>query len=206
MERPLKLDFRASPQRIARLDGERAFANLAVSRKKGSARAKAEKAGRERQAAIRALLRSLPNRLFLDRDVFQAELARAARERKLKLAAPIKKAILSALAERNEGAEFCRDRRGRVEPDPKLRDTEKVPLLDDVESYFEREVMPHVPDAWIDRKRRDPQDGEVGRVGYEINFNRYFYEYRPPRSLEEIEADIQRVEKEIVAMLQGRVD
>ncbi len=206
VERPLRLDFRASSQRIARLDGERAFANLAVSRKKGSARAKAEKAGRERQAAIRALLRSLPNRLFLDRDVFQAELARAARERKLKLAAPIKKAILSALAERNEGAEICRDRRGRVEPDPKLRDTEKVPLLDDVESYFEREVMPHVPDAWIDRKRRDPQDGEVGRVGYEINFNRYFYEYRPPRSLEEIEADIQRVEKEIVAMLQGRVD
>ena len=206
VERPLKLDFRASPQRIARLDGERAFANLAVSPKKGSARAKAEKAGRERQAAIRALLRSLPNRLFLDRDVFQAELARAARERKLKLAAPIKKAILSALAERNEGAEICRDRRGRVEPDPKLRNTEKVPLLDDVESYFEREVKPHVPDAWINSTRRDPQDGEVGRVGYEINFNRYFYEYRPPRSLEEIEADIQRVEKEIVAMLQGRVD
>ena len=61
--------------------------------------------------------------------------------------------------------------------------------------------QPHVPDAWIDTTRRDPQNGEVGLVGYEINFNRYFYEYRPPRPLEEIEADIQQVEKEIVAML-----
>ena len=77
-----------------------------------------------------------------------------------------------------------------------------MPLREDVESFFEREVKPHVPDAWIDTNRRDAQDGEVGLVGYEINFNRYFYEYRPPRALEEIEADIQQVEKEIVAMLQ----
>ena len=203
VERPLRLDFQASPQRIARLDGERTFANLAVSRRRGPARAKAEEAGRKRQDKIRALLRSLPNQLFLDRAAFESELARAAQERELKLTAPIRKAILSALSERNEGAEICRDRRGRPEPDRKLRDTEKVPLSEDVESYFEREVKPHVPDAWIDRKRRDPQDDEVGLVGYEINFNRYFYEYRPPRPLEEIEADIQRVEKEIVAMLQG---
>ena len=94
------------------------------------------------------------------------------------------------------------DRTGRPEPDPQLRDTEKVPLAEDVESFFEREVKLHVPDAWIDRKRRDPQDGKVGLVGYEINFNRYFYEYRPPRPLEEIEADIQQVEREIVAMLE----
>ena len=203
VERPLRLDFHASPQRIARLDGERTFANLAVSRRRGPARVEAEEAGRKRQDKIRALLRSLPNRLFLDRAVFESELARAARERELKLTAPLKKAILSALSERNEGTEICRDRKGRPEPDPKLRDTEKVPLSEDVESYFEREVKPHVPDAWIDRKRRDPQDDEVGLVGYEINFNRYFYEYRPPRPLEEIEADIQRVEKEIVAMLRG---
>ena len=203
VERPLRLDFQASPERIARLDDERAFANLAVSRRRGPAGVKAREAGRKRQDRIRALLRSLPDRLFLDRAVFESELSRAAREAELKLTAPIKKAILSALSERNEEAEICRDRSGLPESDPKLRDTEKVPLSEDVESYFEREVKPHVPDAWIDRKRRDPQDGEVGLVGYEINFNRYFYEYRPPRPLEEIEADIQRVEKEIVAMLQG---
>ena len=78
-----------------------------------------------------------------------------------------------------------------------------MPLQEDVESFFEREVKPHVSDAWIDTERRDLQDGEVGLVGYEINFNRYFYEYRPPRPLEEIAADIQQVEQEIAAMLQG---
>ena len=203
VERPLRLDFQASPERIARLDDERAFANLAVSRKRGAARARDEGAGREQQATIRALLKSLPARLFLDLAVFEAELSEAARKAELKLAAPIRKAILSALSERNAEAEICRDRDGRPEPDPELRDTENVRLHEDVESFFEREVKPHVPDAWIDTERRDPQDGEVGLVGYEINFNRYFYEYRPPRPLEEIEADIQQVEQEIVAMLQG---
>ena len=140
-------------------------------------------------------------RLFLDRAVFEAALTQAAREADIRLAAPIRKAILSALSERNGEAAICRDPEGRPEPDPELRDTENVPLREDVESFFEREVKPHVPDAWIDTTRRDPQDGEVGLVGYEINFNRYFYEYRPPRPLKEIEADIQQVEKEIVAML-----
>ena len=202
VERPLRLDFQASPERIARLDDERAFANLAVSRKRGEAGASDEEAGRKRQAAIRAMLGSLPDRLFLDRAVFDDALSEAARRAELKLAAPIRKAVLSALSERNPEAEICCDRDGRPQPDPELRDTENVPLGDDVESFFAREVKPHVPDAWIDTERRDPQDGEVGLVGYEINFNRYFYEYRPPRPLEEIEADIQRVEKEIVAMLQ----
>ena len=203
VERPLRLNFQASPERIARLEEARAFANLAVSRKRGEAKEKDEAAGREQQAAIRALLRGLPDELFPDRADFEAVLSAAAGEAKLKLAAPIRKAILSALSERNEAAEICRDKEGRPEPDPDLRDTENVPLLEDVEAFFEREVKPHVPDAWINADRRDPQDGKVGLVGYEINFNRYFYEYRPPRPLEDIEADIQQVEKEIVAMLQN---
>ncbi len=201
VERPLRLDFQASPERIARLEDQRAFVNLAVSRKRGEAKAADEEAGRARQAAIRAMLTGLPGELFLDRKEFDAELSLAAKAGDLKLAAPIRKAILSALSERNEEAAICRDLEGRPEPDPELRDTENVPLLESVEGFFDREVRPHVPDAWIDTTRRDPQDGEVGIVGYEINFNRYFYEYRPPRPLEEIEADIQKVEREIVAML-----
>ncbi len=201
VERPLRLDFHASPERIARLDDQRAFVNLAASRKKGAAKDKDEAAGREQQAAIRALLRSLPDRLYLDRATFEAEFSQAAKKAKIKIAAPIRKAILSALSERNAKANICRDGEGSPEPDPELRDTENVPLLEDVDMFFEREVQPHVPDAWIDKTRRDPQDGEVGLVGYEINFNRYFYQYRPPRPLEEIEADIQQVEKEIMAML-----
>jgi type I restriction enzyme M protein len=201
VERPLRLDFQATPERIARLEEERAFENLAVSRKKGAARGKDEEAGRAQQAAIRKLLEGLPDELYLDRAEFEAVLGKAARKAGVQLAAPVKKAILSALSERNEKAEICRDKDGQPEPDPELRDSESVPLSESVEAFFEREVKPHVPDAWIDTNRRDPQDGEVGIVGYEINFNRYFYEYRPPRPLEEIEADIQAVEKDIVVML-----
>jgi type I restriction enzyme M protein len=70
-----------------------------------------------------------------------------------------------------------------------------------VDAFFEREVKPHVPDVWIDTARRDEKDGDVGLVGYEINFNRYFYRYTPPRPLEEIEADIRAIEKDIMRML-----
>ena len=76
-----------------------------------------------------------------------------------------------------------------------------MPLGEDVTVYFEREVAPHVPDAWINTAIRDPKDGDVGRVGYEINFNRYFYTYKPPRPLAEIEADIRTLEAEILTLL-----
>jgi type I restriction enzyme M protein len=82
-----------------------------------------------------------------------------------------------------------------------IRDTENVPLSENIEVFFEREIKPHVPDAWINTAIRDHKDREVGKVGYEINFNRYFYKYTPPRPLEEIEADIRKVEKEILQML-----
>ncbi len=74
----------------------------------------------------------------------------------------MKKAILSALSERDETAAICRDPSGNPEPDPELRDTENVPLAERVEAFFEREVKPHVPDAWIDTSRRDPKDETVG--------------------------------------------
>jgi type I restriction enzyme M protein len=74
-------------------------------------------------------------------------------------------------------------------------------LNETVEAFFEREVRPHVPDAWIDTGKRDPKDGKVGLVGYEINFNRYFYRYTPPRPLEEIQGEIRAIESDIVRML-----
>ncbi len=201
VERPLRLDFRKTPERLARLEEERAFINLAISRKKGAAKAKEENAGRNQQEMIRRFLQGLPDKLYLDRNEFDVMFTDEVRKAALKLAAPIRKAIFSALSERNEKAEICRDKDGSPEPEPELRDTESVPLSESVEKFFEREVKPHVPDAWIDTTRRDTQDGKVGIVGYEINFNRYFYEYRPPRPLEEIEADIKTVEKEILDML-----
>ena len=82
---------------------------------------------------------------------------------------------------------------GGLEPDADLRDFENVSLKDDIDAYFEREVQPYVPDAWMDRTK--------DKVGYEINFNRHFYKYTPPRPLEEIDADLKRAEEEIGRLL-----
>ncbi len=202
VERPLRLNFQASTERIGRLDNESAFAALATSKKKNlNTKAKEEAAGRELQESIRAMLRTLHADLHRDRGAFLAALTASAKEAEVKLGAPLQKAILSALSERDETAEVCRDADGNPEPDPALRDTESVPLAEPVEEYFAREVKPYVPDAWIDAGRRDRKDGEVGVVGYEINFNRYFYRYEPPRPLEEIEADIKVVEQDILTLL-----
>ena len=119
----------------------------------------------------------------------------------LKVPAPARKAILNALSGRDENAAICCGKDGKPEPDPELRDTERVPLKESVYEFFEREVKPHVSDAWIDESKRDAKDGDVGIVGYEINFNRYFYRYTPPRPLEEIESDIRAIEADIVHML-----
>jgi type I restriction enzyme M protein len=201
IERPLRLNFQASAERIARLEEEGGFLTLARSKKKGAAGAKEQEEGRVQQESIRKLARTLPDTLFKDRDEFERALESAARKAGVKLSAPVSKAILSALSERDETAAICRDDQGNPEPDPELRDTESVPLAERVESFFEREVKPHVPDAWIDTDRRDPKDGQVGVIGYEINFNRYFYRYTPPRPLEEIESDIRGIEADIVRML-----
>ena len=85
--------------------------------------------------------------------------------------------------------------KGKPQPDSSLRDTENVPLLEDVETYFKREVLPHAPDAWIDHEKT--------KVGYEIPFNRHFYVFEPPRELAEIDADLKKVTDRIKAMIEG---
>ena len=203
VERPLQLNFQAVPERIARLHDERAFQNLAKS-KKGDLQIKAEEeaAGRAEQALIKTILRDMPGTLFKNRDDFTATLTAAAKSADYKLSASIRKAILSALSERDESADICRDKKGKPEADSQLRDSENVPLREDVYDYFAREVAPHLPAAWINETVRDEKDGGIGKVGYEINFNRYFYQYQPPRPLDEINADIRGLEAEIRAMLQ----
>ncbi|MDP2957645.1 MAG: class I SAM-dependent DNA methyltransferase [Longimicrobiales bacterium] len=201
VERPLRLNFQASAERITRLEEERGFQALAMSKKKGAAGVKEQAEGRSLQAAVRKLVRALPGTLFKDRVEFERLLDAVSKKAGVKLPAPVRKAILSALSERDEAATMCRDKDGNPEPDPELRDTESVPLAERVGAFFEREVRPHVPDAWIDTSKRDPRDGQVGLVGYEINFNRYFYRYTPPRPLEEIEADIRGIESDILRML-----
>jgi len=209
VERPLQLNFQASDERIARLDEETTFQNLAKSRKRDKAKkAEEETAGRTQQQAIRDMLTGLGDTLYRDRKTFRKAVKKAAKDADLQLAASLRKALESALSERDEEAEVCTDSKGHPEPDPDLRDYESVPLDRTVDDYFAEEVLPYVPDAWIDESYTDDKDKGIGRVGYEINFNRYFYVYQPPRPLEEIEAEIREIEKEIVAglaALTGRV-
>lgn len=199
VERPLRLNFQANAERIARLEGETAFVALASSSKKNAnARLQEIEEGKGRQEAIRSLLREFGKasgeKLYKDRKAFLAELkAMDVEEEPIRLAASEIKAILNALSERDETAEICRDKEGDPEPDPELRDTESVRLKESIEEYFKREVLPHVPDAWIGHSKT--------KVGYEIPLNRHFYVYEPPRPLEEIEADIKAAEGEILALL-----
>jgi type I restriction enzyme M protein len=202
IERPLRLNFQASPERIERLKEQKAFINLAVSKKKDqSIKDIEEQAGQAQQQLILTMLQTLPDTVFKDRADFEKVLKKAIKAKELKIAAPVYTAILTALSERDETAEICRDKNGDPEPDSELRDTENVPLQEDIQAYFEREVKPHVSDAWINISIRDEKDGGIGKVGYEINFNRYFYQYQPPRTLEAIEADMKQVEAEILEML-----
>ncbi|EGU0148046.1 TPA: SAM-dependent DNA methyltransferase [Vibrio parahaemolyticus] len=123
-----------------------------------------------------------------------------------KLSATQQKLIVKYLGEHDDDAETCLVKsgkdKGKPEANPDLRDNENVPLTETVEEYFAREVLPHVPDAWIDESKTDELDGQVGIVGYEIPFNRHFYVYEPPRKLEEIDADLDAVSAEIMQLLQ----
>ena len=197
VERPLRLNFHATPERLARLEGETAFRNLATSAKKDEAARLIDIAGGEkRQQQIRDLLAEFAKRhpeQINDRKVFLDRLKPVDRELNLRLSAPELKAVVNALSERDENAEICRNRDGEAEPDAELRDTENVPLKESIQAYFEREVLPHVPDAWIDHSKT--------KVGYEIPLNRHFYRYEPPRELAVIEAEIKTLEADIVRLL-----
>lgn len=186
VERPLRLNFQASQERIARLADEKVFARLPE----------------DEREEIEVVLLAMGNTLFTNRDAFEKVLAKALKAEGVKIAGPVKKAILSALSERDVEADICTDKDGNPEPDTELRDHELVPLKEDWREYVAREVTPFALDAWVDESYRDSRDREIGRVGYEINFNRYFYRYTPPRPLDEIDAELKALEAEIAGLLQ----
>lgn len=152
--------------------------------------------GEDRELFLQAL-ESFSSERVPSRKTFKKQL----RAMGFKPAATQMKLIQKHLAEHDGEAEICRDSKGNPESDSDLRDYENVPLKEDVRAYFEREVLPHVPAAWIDEGKTDEKDGKVGIVGYEIPFNRHFYEYVPPRPLEEIDADLAKVSGEIMELL-----
>ena len=196
VERPLRLNFAVTDERILQVKEGSKFSELASSKKRKDAQeiAEEEAAGRKRQDEIISVLESL--RVLgtvKNRESFSKALNNALKAKNCALPAPLLKEILDALSERDEAADICTDGKGNQEPDPELRDYENVPLKEDVAEYMKREVLPHVPNAWVDESKT--------RIGYEINFNRYFYKYVPPRPLEEIEADLRKIEAEINQLL-----
>ncbi|EGR2849354.1 SAM-dependent DNA methyltransferase [Vibrio cholerae] len=163
-----------------------------------------EKMDETTQQAILDALASFEQEKYLSRDKFlkqlKVKLERESAAKAVKLSAVQLKLIVKHLGEHDDEAEVCKSK-GQIEANPDLRDNENVPLTESVADYFAREVLPHVPNAWIDESKTDPKDGEVGIVGYEIPFNRHFYVYEPPRALEEIDADLDAVSAEIMQLL-----
>ena len=178
VERPLQLRFTPTEEKVEEVLAQKSVAKLKEGEK----------------AALRNALTTLIGWEWKDRDEFVNELKDALGKAGLtKPGAPLIKAIWSTIGEHDGDAAIIRSAKGDPEPDPALRDTENVPLAEDIEDYFAREVLPHVPEAWIDHDKT--------KVGYEIPFTRHFYRYIPPRPLDEIQRDLRVLVGEIQAML-----
>lgn len=187
VERPLRLNFQTSAERIGKVLEEKAIVKL----------------GSDGWQPIQRALKSMDAEVVhRNRDVFSKLLKQALKQQGVVPAAAELKALLNALGERDPEADICMSK-GQPEADSGLRDNENVPLGESVYDYFEREVKPHVPDAWIDESKTDAQDGEVGIVGFEIPFNRHFYVFQPPRPLEEIDRDLKACTDRIKQMIEG---
>ena len=196
VERPLKLNFQVNDERLSRLKESKPFINLAVrkKRKKAKEAEKEIKEGQKMQEAVLAVLFNLKSETVIkNREKFITILKEEFKKVNLKISNSLFKVILQALSIRDETADICKNIKGNPEPDPELRDYENIPLKEDITAYMKREVLPHIPSAWIDESKT--------KVGYEINFNRYFYKYEPPRPLHKIEEDLKKIEKEIAEML-----
>ncbi|MCC5909496.1 MAG: SAM-dependent DNA methyltransferase [Clostridiaceae bacterium] len=190
VERPLRLNFKIDEDRLEKLHNETAFKNLPKSKKKGETGIKEKEEGEKLQKEIIEILTSLSSdTLYKNREDFIKLVKQSFKEKEINIKAPLLKAILSALGEKDEAADICKDSKGNSEADPDLRDTENVPLKEDIHDYFEKEVKPHVPDAWIDESKT--------KTGYDIPFTRHFYKYTPLRSSEEIMEEIITLEKSI---------
>ena len=233
VERPLRMNFEATPERIARLDEQSTFAGLAVSKKrKDKAEMAKEVAEGERlQEAIRQLLASLSRKpRYMDRVAFEADLSKVAKKAGIKLTNALKNVIFNALGERDPKAEICRDAKGQPEPDSELRDTENIPLpehfdipadfamkpgmalpmdfgLDRPNAALNEAMRPAIEAYMTDQVLPHVSDAWVDysktKVGYEIPINRHFYVYKPPRALKHIEKEIGTLEDDIAKLLKG---
>jgi type I restriction enzyme M protein len=230
VERPLRLNFQTSPERLAKvrelydkvfrehLKKVNEITETDETKRKILSEAAMNEFFKKRPFEdIEDVLEALtlyidPEKLYKDRAEFLPVLERAFKDGGFRPTPAQKKMILNALSERDQTAEICRDKYKKPEPDPELRDAENIPLnfipektehgtdvldREAIDDYFAREVLPHVADAWIDYAKT--------KVGYEVNFTKYFYQYKPLRSLAEIRADILALEKQTDGMIKEAI-
>ncbi len=191
VERPLQLNYEVTEERLENLHSISAFSKLAESKSKDpEVKLEEKKEGEKKQEALKNALKKIEGG-YINWDEFESKVKGALNGFDLKPA--FIKSIIMALSEHDNTAEYVTDKKGKMKTDSKLRDYEKIPLKEDIEEYFKREVLPYYHDAWMDRSN--------DRVGYEINFTQYFYKYQAPRPLEEIERDIKTVTAEIQELL-----
>ena len=192
IERPLKLSFRINEEAIENVKNTTQFVNLAVSKKKDvEVKEREEAEGREKQERLLKLLESFDSDFeYMDRDKFIKDLKSKSKEFDTTLSAGLVKAMVNAIGVRNEDAVVCKDSKGNIESDSSLKDTESISLKEDVYEYFDKEVKPHVEDAYIDESTMD-------NIGYEIPFTRHFYKYEELRPFAEIMKEVESLESEI---------
>ena len=192
VERPMQLNYQVTPERLENLYSYSAFKKLAESKNKDLETKIAEETeGKKQQEAIKEALLTIGDDLYVDWDTFETKVKQALNQFDLK---PVFiKNIIEKLSEHDDTAEYVTDKQGNPKADSTLRDTEKIPLVQNIDDYFEDEVLKYYSNACFDEKKN--------KIGYEINFTQYFYVYEPPRPLEEIESDINKVTIEIQDLL-----
>ena len=182
VERPLQLSYYTQDEiKIEALKNDSAFDKLDIETQK------------EILEALKIMDEKIPSQKQFEKQINTKVTS--------KLTASNLKLLQKHLSEHDEEAELIKDAKGKLVANPDLRDYENVPLNQDINEYFQKEVIPHVPEAWIDTSKTDSKDGLIGIVGYEIPFNRHFYEYVPPRELAVIDEELETLTKEILEIL-----
>ncbi len=199
VERPLRLNFQVNEERLK---------NLTLDKFLTTGEKKATKLQLQRAAICRiltnAVLPKMSKKLYKNRQEFISDLTdtyNSIGDLDTPLPQPILKAVIESLSEQDDTADICMDSKGNSEAHASLRDTENIPLDQNIQEYFNKEVKPYVTDAWINESKKDHKDKKIGKVGYEIPVTRFFYKYNTPRSLKDIEIDIQKTEQELVDLL-----
>ncbi|MGI8711356.1 MAG: HsdM family class I SAM-dependent methyltransferase, partial [Acidimicrobiales bacterium] len=195
VERPMRRRWTVTEDAIAAVAASKAFLALANPARNAVEPVVAIHEGEQTQQRLLDVLGGLKGVQEDRQAAFDKQLGNALGAAGITIPLPLRRVILDAAAVPDPDAPVVTDRRGNPLPDTDLRDNENVPLTDDIDDYMRREVLPHVPDAWVDRIKT--------KVGYEIPFTRHFYRYTPPRPLAEIDAEIDAVEAEIQQVLRG---